>query len=177
MLCYRCHGWTGKNQSHSDTQVLPADSRLNKHYELVVFGPNRLSAETNLTIETPRTPSAISMSMSRDGRRLALIINNQLHAYELDVNGRFIRKVAVAHDIDISSDNPKWIPDDTTNRTAIHRIAQFSASARHLIVASLFEDRSAHVDVWDCDAEEWRIAANGTHCIQAAAAVSTIKSF
>lgn len=110
--------------------------------------------------------------MSRDSRRLALVINNQVHAYEFDANGRFIRKVAVAHDIDTSPDNPKWIPDDTRNRTAIHRIAEFSVDAKHLIVASLFEDRSAHVDVWDCHAELWRVAANGTHCIQAAAAVS-----
>lgn len=112
------------------------------------------------------------MAMSRDGTRLALIINNQVHAYELDTNGRFIRKVAVAHDIDLSPDNPKWIPDDMTNRTAIHRVVEFSANAKHLIVASLFEDRSAHVDVWDCHSEQWRIAPNGTHCIQAAAAVS-----
>lgn len=112
------------------------------------------------------------MTMSRDSRRLALVINNQVHAYELDANGGFVRKVAVAHDIDMSPDNPKWIPDDMKNRTVIHRIAEFSAGAKHLIVASMFEDRSAHVDVWDCHAEPWCIAANGTHCIQAAAAVS-----
>ena len=110
------------------------------------------------------------MTMSRDDRRLAFIVNDQIFAYELgnsEPESRDIRKVAVANDIDMSPVSPKWIPDDTRRGAIIQRKLEFSIDAKRLIIATLFEDRSAHVDVWDCDVEPWRIAANGTHSVQA----------
>lgn len=143
-----------------------------QHYELLIFGSTSLSAEAHLTIDTPNLSlPVIGMTVSRDDRRLAFIVNDETHAYELgnvyESRSRSIRKVAVANDLYMPPISPKRILDDARHGTIIQRKAEFSMDSKRLVVATLFKDRSARVDVWDCDVEPWRIAANRTYSVQA----------
>lgn len=131
-----------------------------QHYELLVFGPEGTTTKAHLTIDTPHlASSAISMAMSRDDKRIAFVLNDQLHAYELgglyDLKTRSIRKVML--------DQIGSCPIQSRPRLAqgyyIERTVEFSVEGKNLLVAT-FLGQSSHFEVWDCDNEPWRVASS-----------------
>lgn len=121
-----------------------------------------------MTIDVPLpSPSAICMSMSRDDKRIALSLDDQVHVYELgnlyDLGTRSIRKVNLADQINSypNRGSPELIPDDKRWKAGIERRVEFSVDGKNLVIATCVEDQFAYVDLWDCDVEPWSIVAGG----------------
>lgn len=135
-------------------------SNIFQHYELLVFGPGGTTAKAHLTIDTPHfSSSMISMAMPRDDKRVAFILNDQLHVYELgslyDLETRPIRKVM----LDQTGSCPIRSSPMLAQGHYIERTVEFSVEGKNLLVAT-FLGQSSHFEVWDCDVEPWRVASS-----------------
>lgn len=121
-----------------------------------------------MIIDVPQSsPSSIYMSMSRDDKRIALSLDDQVHVYELgnlyDLGTRSIRKVNLADQINSypNRGSPKLTPDDKKWKAGVERRVEFSVDGKNLVIATCVEDQFAYVDLWDCDVEPWSIVAGG----------------
>lgn len=133
-----------------------------------MFGPIGNSAEAHLTIDVPQpSPSSIYMTMSRDDKRIALSLDDQVHVYELgnlyDLGARSIRKINLTDQINSypNRGSPELTPDDKKWKTSVERRVEFSVDGKNLVIATCVEDQFAYIDLWDCDVEPWSIVAGG----------------
>lgn len=105
--------------------------------------------------------------MSRDDKRIALSLDDQVHVYELgnlyELGTRSIRKINLADQINSypNRGSPELTPDDKKWKAGVERRVQFSVDGKNLVIATCVEDQFAYIDLWDCDVEPWSIVAGG----------------
>ncbi|KAI9376270.1 hypothetical protein BJX61DRAFT_552594 [Aspergillus egyptiacus] len=160
---------TGVHYAAAGRRKFAVIASAGEHYELLVFRNRSSTPEAFLTIETRHQSLAIScMVMSRNDKYVAFTLKDEVRVYEIGDGG--------IHEIPLGGKSEhysaaQYAGGHRTNfsnlekpsrggqrmEAAIARELQFSVDGKRFIVATHFGDQSAHVDVWDCNQQQWNL--------------------